>query len=254
MAAAQLQHPNIVAIHDVDEKDGRVFIVLEYVEGRSLDQKLRGEGPLAPNEAARLVADLASATHHAHESGIVHRDLKPSNILLDRNGTPKITDFGLAKLMLDRDIAQGDISLTEAGQIVGTPAYMSPEQARGETDRIGPATDIFSLGAILYELLTGQAPFRGESVAQTLANLIERIPASLREVRPGIPRQLEAICMKCLEKLPERRYASAADLAGDLEGFLAGKPIKARAPGLWERLYRRFSFKKAPVGKDRPGR
>ena len=210
MAAAQLHHRNIVAIHDVDENDGRVFIVLEYVEGRSLGQKLKDEGPLAPNEAARLVADLASATHHAHESGIVHRDLKPSQY------TPRpkrdAQDYRLRPGQVDagpghrrrRHLLDG------SGPDRWNSCLYVSRASQGGNDRIGPATDIFSLGAILYGLLTGQAPFRGESVAQTLANLIERIPASLREVRPGIPRQVEAICMKCLEKPPERRYASAA--------------------------------------------
>jgi serine/threonine protein kinase len=243
-AAAQLRHPNIVTIHNVGETDGRVFIVLEYINGRSLDHELRESGPLGTDEAAQLAANLASAMHHAHKSGIVHRDLKPSNILIDQDRTPKITDFGLAKLMLDRDIPDEDASLTEAGQIVGTPAYMSPEQATGDTTRIGPAADIFSLGAILYEMLAGQAPFRGASVAQTLANLIERTPTPLRDIRPGVPRQLEAICLKCLEKQPEHRYASAAALAEDLDRFLAGEPIEARSRGLWERILHRFSSRK----------
>jgi len=251
-AVARLHHPNIVAIHDVGEKDGFFYTVLEYVKGGSLSQKLQGEGPFPPDEAASLVITLARAVHYAHTLGIVHRDLKPSNILLTQEGTPMITDFGLAKIILDEEIAWRDVTTTGAGQILGTPAYMSPEQARGDINAIGPATDVYSLGAILYELLTGQVPFHGKSVIETLAHLIEQPARSPREIRTGVPRDLEAICLRCLEKQHAHRYPTAAALADDLERYLAGRAISARSPGVWDRLRRLLSFKKSSRGPDRP--
>ncbi len=255
-AVAQLQHPNIVAIFDVGERDGYLYTVFEFLEGGSLSQKLRSDGPLSLEGAVGLLLVLSRAVQYAHEHGVVHRDLKPSNILLSRDGTPKIGDFGLARIALEEDAAQ-NVNRTMLGTIVGTPTYMSPEQARGEVDRIGPSTDVYSLGVMLYELLTGTAPFTG-SPMEILAQLIERSPRSPRELRPEIPADLAAICLKCLEKQPEARYATAAELAGDLERFRAGLETSARSPlekgssGLWDRFRAFFPARKRP-GNTGPG-
>ena len=248
MLMARLDHPNIVTIYDMGEQDGSFYIVLEYVDGGDLSRRLRDRA-WPPDEAARLVATLARAMDYAHSRGILHRDLKPSNILFDKDGTPKITDFGLAKLIGEQ---QEDAADTAEGTIMGTPSYMSPEQARGEIRRIGPATDIHALGAILYELLAGRRPFEGGTLAEMLMQVREYQPEPPSRWRPGLPRDLDAICLKCLEKEPERRYSTAAALADDLERFLAGKPITARPPGAWDRLRRLFSSKKSLAGPESP--
>ncbi|HYT90916.1 MAG TPA: serine/threonine-protein kinase, partial [Gemmataceae bacterium] len=228
-AVAHLQHPNIVQIYHVGSRDGRPFFSLEYVDGGSLQNKLSA-GPMPMREAARLIAVLARAMHHAHEKKIVHRDLKPANILLTTEGTPKITDFGLAKRLEDTGEQTG------TGAILGTPTYMAPEQAQGRNKDIGPAVDVYALGAILYDLLTGKPPFRGETVLDTLqlVQFVEPVPP--RRLQPKVSRDLETICLKCLEKEPSRRYPSAAALADDLERFLNGEPIKARPTPVWERV------------------
>jgi serine/threonine protein kinase len=234
-AVAGLQHPNIVQIHDIGEQNGLPFFCLEYVDGGGLADKLRG-APLAPREAARLVATLAEAVHYAHQRGILHRDLKPANILLTSEGLPKITDFGLAK-RLDHSSGQ-----TRSGAIVGTPSYMAPEQAQGRSKMAGPTADVYALGAMLYECLTGRPPFKAETALDTLLQVLNQEPMAPRRLQPKVPRDLDTICLKCLQKNPQKRYSSAADLAADLERFLEGQPIAMRPPSLLQRLARFFSF------------
>jgi serine/threonine protein kinase len=221
-AVAQLAHPNIVQIFDIGEQGGCPFLAMEHIGGGSLAQQLDGT-PVPARQASTLVMSLARAVHHAHERGIVHRDLKPANVLLSADGTPKIADFGLAKR------ADSDYVHTLTGAILGSPSYMAPEQAAGATDKIGPATDVYALGVILYELLTGRPPFRGASVIDTIEQVREHAPPPPRSLQPKIPRDLETICLKCLEKQSKRRYASAAELADDLMLFLRGDLIRARS-------------------------
>jgi len=235
---AQLQHPNIVQIYDranhTDERGEFIFNVQELVEGGSLAQKLN-RTPTSSEEAVSLVMTLARAVHYAHSRGVLHRDLKPSNILLTTDGTPKIADFGLAKDLED------DPSQTLTGGIVGTPAYMSPEQAMGKHDKIGPATDIFSLGVIFYELLTGSRPFQAKGVLETLNALMHEDPVPPSRVKNDIPPALDRICLTCLNKDPAKRYTSAEALAQDLERFL-WKAIPPRSsPGVWGLVTRWFS-------------
>ncbi len=227
-AVARLQHPNIVQIYEVGEHDGQPFFSLEFVEGGSLERQLDGT-PQPALKSAQLVEQLARAMHAAHERGIIHRDLKPANVLLMRDGTPKLTDFGLAKLV---DAQQGQ---TQTGDIMGTPSYMSPEQAAGRTREIGPATDIYALGTILYDLLTGRPPFQGTSILETLEQVRSQEPVPPSRFQLKLPRDLETICLKCLQKDVPRRYATARDLAEDLRRFQAGEPIQARPVGLLER-------------------
>src|SRR5262245_26589166 len=230
-AVAGLRHANVVQVYDVGDLDGRPYFTMEYVEGGSLAQKLAGR-PQPADEAAALVATLAEAIEAAHQSGIVHRDLKPANILLTADGTPKITDFGLARRL------EGGGGLTLTGVPVGTPSYMAPEQGRGNRDAIGPAADVYALGAILYELLTGRPPFRAETAAATLQQVLAEDPVPPARLNPRVPRDLETICLKCLHKEPARRYASAAALAEDLQRYGRGEPIAARPAGRPERLAR----------------
>ncbi len=223
-AVARLQHPNIVQIYEVGQREGRPYFSLEFVDGGSLADKLRGT-PLPPAEAAHVVETLARAVHAAHQRGIVHRDLKPGNVLLTADGTPKIADFGLAKQ------TDGNSSRTQEGTVVGTPSYMAPEQASGETSAVGPAADTYALGAILYETLTGRPPFRGVTPLDTIMQVVSQEPAAPREMQPHVPRDLETICLKCLHKDPARRYASALDLAPRTckRRFQGDEPIQARA-------------------------
>jgi WD40 repeat protein/serine/threonine protein kinase len=230
-AAARLQHANIVQIYEVGEQDGRPFLALEYVEGGSLAQKLDGT-PQPPRAAAELVETLARTMQAAHDRGVIHRDLKPANVLLTADGTPKIADFGLAK-QLDVDAGH-----TPSGAILGTPGYMGPEQARGHTGAIGPPADVYGLGAILYECLTGRPPFKGATTLDTILQLLRDEPLPPRQLVPLVPRDLETVCLKCLAKEPARRYASAAALAEDLQRFLRGEPVKARPVGSAGRAWR----------------
>ena len=224
-AIAALRHPNIVHVYEVGKHDGLSYFALEYAEGGSLAQKLAA-GPLADNDAARLLETLAHAVSHAHDHGILHRDLKPANILLDADGTPKITDFGLARRL------QGGPNLTQSGAILGTPSYMAPEQVSGfERRSLGPAVDVYALGAILYELLTGRPPFQGRSVIETLDRVRTQEPVPPSRFWVKVPFDLETICLKALAKEPAHRYSTAADLAADLRRFLDDEPIQ---PGQWE--------------------
>jgi serine/threonine protein kinase len=237
---AQLRHPNIVSIHDIgdDEASEFSYVVLEYVDGGDLGRRMK-DRPSQPEEAARLVITLARAVDYAHSMGIIHRDLKPSNILLTRDGTPKISDFGLAKLIGEREEEE---AVTAEGMILGTPSYMAPEQARGDIRSIGPATDLYALGTILFELLTGRRPFQGGTTVELLMQVRESRPVPPSRWRPGLPIALDQICLKCLEKDPGRRYATAGALADDLERYLAGKPILARPPDAWARIRRLFTY------------
>jgi serine/threonine-protein kinase len=227
-AAARLQHPTIVQVYEIGEHDGKPFFTMEYVEGGSLAQAINGT-PQPVQRAAALVETLARAMHYAHERGIVHRDLKPANVLLSGSDV-KITDFGLAKLLI------GGSGQTETGMLIGTPSYMSPQQAAGNVRAAGPPIDIYALGAILYEMLTGRPPFRAESPVETLQQVQSLDPLAPRRLQPKLPRDIETICLKCLEKDPAGRYPTAEDLAEDLRRFLAGEPIRARPAGPVERL------------------
>ena len=227
-AAAGLQHPNIVSIHEVGQHEGWHYFSMDYVEGRDLSQILR-ENLLSAKQAATYVRQMAEAIHYAHQQGTLHRDLKPSNILIDSHDQVRITDFGLAMRV------EGGSDLTRTGQILGTPSYMPPEQAQGKRSLIGPASDVYSLGAVLYECLTGRAPFRADSVLKTIEQVIHAEAASPRTLNAAIPRDLETICLKCLEKEPHRRYNTADHLADDLQRFLTGEPIVARPARALER-------------------
>jgi WD40 repeat protein/tRNA A-37 threonylcarbamoyl transferase component Bud32 len=231
-AVARLQHPNIVQIHEVGEADGRPYCALEFVEGGSLAQKLDGK-PIAPREAARLVEVLARAMQVAHSRNLVHRDLKPANVLLTADGVPKIADFGLAR-QLDRPAEAG--GLTETGAVVGTPSYMAPEQASGRRQDVGSAADVYALGAILYECVTGRPPFQGATPLETLDQVRHQEPVPPSRCNPRVPRDLETVCLKCLRKEPEQRYASARELGEDLGRFLRGEPVTAKVASPWERL------------------
>ena len=227
-AVARLRHPNIVQIYDIGEDEGRPFVTLEILEGGTLADRLKGTTQPS-RAAAEMVATIALAMHAAHLSGIVHRDLKPSNILFDAEGIPKIVDFGLAKRL---EVEEGQ---TETGQVMGTPSYMAPEQARGLTRLIGPPADIYSLGSILYEMLTGRPPFKGSSVMETLHQVIHDDVVSPSRLQPRMARDLATVCLKCLHKEPQKRYGSAAELADDLRRYLDGRPIRARRTPPWER-------------------
>ena len=228
-AVAALQHPNIVQIYEVGERDGLPYFSLELVEGGSLADRLDGT-PWPARAAAELVAALARAMSYAHARGVIHRDLKPANVLLTKDGTAKITDFGLAKQL------DGTAGHTRTGAVMGTPSYMAPEQAGGKSKEIGPACDTYALGALLYELLSGRPPFRAESPLDTILQVIDNEPLPPSRLQPKLPHDLETICLKCLEKVPAKRYASAGALDDDLHRFLDGKPIQARPTPAWERL------------------
>jgi eukaryotic-like serine/threonine-protein kinase len=230
-AVARLQHPNIVQIYEVGEYQGSPYLALEYVDGVSLANRFAYR-TLTCDQGAELLRDLARAAHFAHQRGVIHRDLKPANILLTTAGVPKIADFGLAK-RLDSGTAQ-----TKTGAILGTPSYMAPEQASGRSQEIGPGTDIYALGAMLYELLAGRPPFVADTPLDTAMLVVSEEPVPPSRLQPGVPRALETICLKCLEKEPRRRYGSADELADDLDRYLRGEPILARPPGPLGRLVR----------------
>jgi eukaryotic-like serine/threonine-protein kinase len=230
-AAARFQHPNIVQVYEVGEFEGLGYLVLEYVAGGSLEQKLAGT-PQPPRESAHTIEDLARALHYAHQRGIIHRDLKPANVVLTADGLPKVTDFGLAKLL------ERDGGLTQTGDIIGTPSYMAPEQAQGTPSDATPATDVYALGAILYEMLTGRPPFKGATPLSTLSQVAGHEPVAPGKLQRHTPRVLETICLKCLEKEPRKRYVSALDLADDLRRFLENRPIQARRISIPELCWR----------------
>jgi serine/threonine protein kinase len=256
---ARLRHPNIVQIYDVGEAAGRPYFVLEYVAGGSLAQHLQG-APQRSRPAAQLIETLARAVHAAHSSGVIHRDLKPANILLERSSagdqsgagaaflTPKITDFGVAKCAGPDGGAANSRGRTMTGEILGTPGYMAPEQAMVPLHPVGPAADVYALGAILYELLTGRPPFTGETPLATVAQLLHNDPVSVTSLQPNVPRDLETICLKCLRKEPRKRYASALELAQDVERFLRDEPIRARPVTAPERIWRWVRRHPVPAG------
>ena len=212
-AAASLDHPGIVPIHEVGERDGSCYFSMQFIEGGQLDEVVR-RTPMSIRQAAEFIAKVARTVHYAHEHGILHRDIKPGNILLDKNGEPHLTDFGLARLLDTQS------SVTRTIDVLGTPSYMAPEQAAGETTKLSKATDVYGLGAVLYQLLTGQPPFAGGTTYETIRLLRDTEPRPPRVLNPKIDRDLSTICLKCLEKDPQRRYSSALALAEDL-GTLA---------------------------------
>jgi serine/threonine-protein kinase len=235
---ARLRHPNIVQIYEVGEVEDRPYFAMEYVAGGSLADRLAGT-PLPSRSAAELTETLARTVEYAHQCGILHRDLKPANILLQSDSadkaagfSPRISDFGLARI-LDDPTESAAQRQTRTGTILGTPSYMAPEQTEAERGKIGPAVDVYALGAILYEMLTGRPPIQGETTLDTLEQVRLQEPVPPRRLQPKVPRDLETICLKCLRKEPHRRYASAAALADDLRRFLEGKPILARPASVW---------------------
>src|ERR1700757_412016 len=223
-AAARLEHPGIVPIHEVGERDGSCYFSMKFVEGGQLDEVTRRE-PMPIRRAVELIAKVARTVHYAHEHGILHRDIKPGNILLDAKGEPHLTDFGLARLV------ESESSVTQTLDVLGTPSYMAPEQAVGNNAAVSSATDVYGLGAVLYQLLTGQPPFAGGTTYETIKLLLDTEPKQPRLLNPKIDRDLSTICLKCLEKDPKRRYASALALAEDLERWLKHEPITARRVG-----------------------
>ncbi len=230
-AAANLRHANIVRVLDSGQVEGIPYLAMDYIEGQSLAQCL-AHRPLDRESAVRLLCSVARAVDYLHQQGIIHRDLKPSNILVDGEGQPIVTDFGLAKLLYDNS------QLTQSGMAAGTPSYMAPEQAAGQTSRATPASDVYSLGAVLYELLTGRPPFIAETAIDVLIQVLEREPPSPRQLDRSIPRTLSQICLRCLDKDPANRYPSAGALANDLERYLKGEPVEISAGSLWSRLSR----------------
>jgi serine/threonine-protein kinase len=233
-SAARLQHPHIVSVHEVGEYAGQPYYSMDYVDGKSLAVMTR-DHPLPATRSAEYLRTIAGAIHYAHERGVLHRDLKPSNILIDEEGRPRVTDFGLAKL-LDSDTRHAGQDATASGAVLGTPSYMSPEQASGDISTIGRTSDIYSLGAVLYELLTGRPPHRAESTVETLMQVMQADPVRPRILNRKVDRDLETICLKCLAKDKARRYATAAELADDLGRYLRHEPILARRPGVVPRV------------------
>ncbi|MBM79222.1 MAG: hypothetical protein CMJ78_01355, partial [Planctomycetaceae bacterium] len=240
-AAASLEHPGIVPIYEIGEHEGQHFFSMGFIDGAGLDVQVK-DGPMPPREAAAITQQVCEAIAYAHSQNVIHRDLKPANVLIDGTGQAKVTDFGLAKK------TDADSGLTGTGQILGTPGYMPPEQASGETDTIGPAADIYSLGAILYALLTGRPPFQSANVMDTLVAVLEQEPVSPRQLNPALDQDLETICLKCLEKDAGRRYATTDELVAELGRYLNGEPIHARPIGKLERGWRWCKRKPALAG------
>lgn len=232
-AAAQLHHPSIVPVYEVGQHDGRLFFSMQLIEGQTLSHLLR-DGPLPPRYTARILSHVARAVHYAHEQGVLHRDLKPSNILLDSDGKPHITDFGLARRVSDSE------SLTRTGAVLGTPSYMSPEQAAGNRGEVGPASDVYSIGSVLYHALTGRPPFQAASPVDVVLMLLEQEPLPPRVLNSRADRQLSMIALRCLQKPQDLRYASAAALANDLEAYLADEPVAASSGRLTQIVARLF--------------
>jgi eukaryotic-like serine/threonine-protein kinase len=229
-SAARLEHPHIVSIYEVGQWEGQAYFTMQYVDGTTL-ARLVANGPLPPREAARLLIPICRAIQHAHEKGILHRDLKPSNVLIDKEGQPLVTDFGLAKRVQDAG-ASSFRSLTQTGAILGTPSYMSPEQAARSRGTLTAATDIYSLGTVFYEMLTGRPPFQAPTHLDTILLVLEQEAVPPRLLNKKVDRDAEMICLKCLQKPAELRYGTAAGLAADLEAFLKGEPISARSSGI----------------------
>src|SRR6266550_1439930 len=227
-AAASLDHPFIVPIHEVGERDGCCYFSMNFVEGGQLDEVVRG-APMSIRQAAELIVKLARTVEYAHEHGILHRDIKPGNVLLDGKGEPHLTDFGLARLV------ETESTMTRTLEVIGTPSYMAPEQAVGNNAAVSTVTDVYGLGAVFYQLLTGQPPFAGGATYETIKLLLDMEPRQPRQVNPKIDRDLSTICFKCLEKDPKRRYSSALALAEDLERWLKHEPIQARRTGIFAR-------------------
>ncbi|MGZ8939906.1 MAG: WD40 repeat domain-containing serine/threonine protein kinase, partial [Limisphaerales bacterium] len=230
-AAANLRHPNIVVIHETGEAEGRHYFSMDYVRGHNLAE-ITVEGPLPAKRAARYARIVADAIQYAHDQGVLHRDLKPSNILIDENDHPRITDFGLAKR------ARGDFGLTVTGQVLGSPNFMPPEQTSGKSGKVSPASDVYGVGAIIYHLLTGRPPFQAETIEDVLRQLHEADPVAPSLLNPSVPRDLETICLKCLEKDPAKRYPSARELADELGRFLDDEPIHAHPLKTPEKIWR----------------
>src|SRR5207244_1030058 len=224
-AAASLEHPGIVPIHEVGEREGTCYFSMGFIEGDQLDEVVRRE-PMPVRRAAELIAKVARTVHYAHEHNILHRDIKPGNILLDQKGEPHLTDFGLARLV------ETESTITRTPEVLGTPSYMAPEQAVGNNASISSATDVYGLGAVLYQLLTGHPPFAGGTTYETIRLVLDTEPRQPRLWSPKVDRDLSTICLKCLEKDPKRRYSSALALAEDLERWLKHEPILARHTGL----------------------
>src|SRR5437773_10159449 len=227
-AAARLEHPGIVPIHDVGERDGSCYFSMKFIEGGQLDEVVK-QTPMSIRQAVELITKVARTVHYAHEHGILHRDIKPGNILLDQKGEPHLTDFGLARLV------ESESSVTHTLDVLGTPSYMAPEQAVGNNAAVSSVTDVYGIGAVLYQLLTGQPPFAGGATYETIKLLLDTEPRQPRLLNPKIDRDLSTICFKCLEKDPKRRYSSALALAEDLERWLKHEPILARHTGIFTR-------------------
>jgi serine/threonine-protein kinase len=242
--AARLSHPNIVPVYDVGEHDGLPYFTMRFIHGTTLAQRL-ADGPMPAREAAHLLQPIARAIAHAHDHGVLHRDLKPSNILIDDEGRPYVSDFGLAKRFVDEPSGAADATrllrpITQTGAILGTPSYMSPEQATGRRGVISASTDVYSLGAILYAMITGRPPFQAASPVDTLMLVLEQDPVAPQLLNPSVDRDLEMIALKCLQKPSELRYATAAELAADLEAYLADEPVSARSSRFTQILTRAF--------------
>src|ERR1700688_4257715 len=224
-AAARLEHPQIVPIYEIGERDGSCYFSMKFVEGGQLDEVVRRD-PMSARRAAELLVKIARTVHFAHERGILHRDIKPGNILLDRHGEPHLTDFGLARLI------EQESTITNSFDVLGTPSYMSPEQAAGHVKELAPAADVYALGAVFYQMLTGQPPFAGGTTYETIRLVMETEPRNPRLWNPKVDVDLATICLKCLEKDPKKRYETAEALAKDVERWLRHEPIRARRAGV----------------------